>query len=178
MKLSQYGIDFIKSWEKCRLIAYLDSSRVWTIGWGETGPGIKQGTNWTQQQADTSFATRSENLARQVSAYTQVTLSQNQFDALVSLTYNIGIEAYRNSTLLRMLNAGNSYGAADQILRWDHANSQVVEGLTKRRFAECTLFKTKDDSPCPPIPTPASPPTQSLAQWLKSIVSGFFTSRS
>ena len=174
MKLSQHGIDFIKSWEGCKLSAYLDSGRVWTIGWGETGPGIKLGTTWTQEKADSSFAIRVDQFAAQVDTIIQVNLNQNQFDALVSLAYNIGIDAFKHSTLAWKLNAGDLVGAADQFLRWNHDEGKIVNGLTRRRFAECTLFKTGDTIPCPPS---TSPQPQSLASWLKSIFSGFFTSR-
>ena len=69
--------------------------------------------------------------------------SQNQFDALVSLTYNIGENAFKKSTLLKMLNAGNYQGAADQFLVWNKSNGQVLNGLVRRRKTEREMFLKK-----------------------------------
>ena len=75
-----------------------------------------------------------------VSEYTDVDLSQNEFDALVSFTFNLGGGAFRRSTLLRKLNEGDRAEAADQLLRWNRAGGKVLRGLTRRREAERTMF--------------------------------------
>jgi len=69
-------------------------------------------------------------------------LTQNEFDALCCLTYNIGCGAFRNSTLLKYLNAGNFDRASAEFLRWDRAGGEVLDGLLKRRLAEQKLFLT------------------------------------
>jgi lysozyme len=172
VKLSQRGVTFIKQWESCRLSAYLDNARVWTIGWGHTGPDVKMGTNWTQAQADSMFQKDVALYEEAVNRGVQVKLTQNQFDALVSLAYNIGVQAFTDSTLLKLLNEGSYNGAADQFPRWDKVHGKPLLGLQRRRFAEMTLFK---EAPAwtPPVP----PRKQSLVDFLRSIFSGFFTSR-
>lgn len=77
-----------------------------------------------------------------VNRVVNVPLTQNQFDALVSLAYNIGPHAFEASTLLKKLNVGDYYAAAEQFLRWDKSKGQILKGLVKRRAAEKKLFLT------------------------------------
>jgi lysozyme len=143
MRTSQRGIDLIHSFESCKLNAYADPGSIngdpWTIGWGSTGPDVKPGTVWTQKQADdrfkadlSKFETAVHNMAPRA--------SQNQFDALVSFAYNIGTHALKNSTLLRMHNAGDYAGAKAQFARWNKNDGKVMAGLTRRRAAEAALY--------------------------------------
>jgi lysozyme len=131
------------------------------------------GTNWTQAKADAAFFFDIALYEEAVTKFVQVAITQNQFDALISLAYNIGIQAFTDSTLLQLLNEGSYNGAADQILRWNKVHSKVSTGLQRRRFAEMTLFKEA------PVWAPSSQPPrkQSLVEFLRSIFSGFFTSR-
>ncbi|MNQ87056.1 Lysozyme RrrD [compost metagenome] len=69
-----------------------------------------------------------------------VLFTQEQFDALVSFTYNLGINALKGSTLLRKLNSGDYEGAADEFLKWNKAGGKILSGLTRRREAERMLF--------------------------------------
>lgn len=142
--LSPNGLLLLKNFEKCRLVAYKDSGGVWTIGWGHTGPHIGEGLACTRQQADLWLKNDSGCAQAAINRLVLVPITQNQFDALVSLVFNIGIEAFSASTLLAKINAGRSEAAAAQFERWNHDNGVVVAGLVTRRAAERTLFLAPD----------------------------------
>ncbi len=140
------AIPLIQRWEGCRLSAYLCPAGVWTVGWGQTGPNIKRGTRWTQEQADAALANAVQALGSQVQAALTVPLSSGEKAACVSLAYNIGIGAFKKSTLLRLLNDRQFIAAAKQFARWNRADGEVSKGLTNRRAAERALFLgIKDD---------------------------------
>jgi Phage-related lysozyme (muraminidase) len=144
MKTSQTGIDLIHSFETLRLKAYPDpgskDGEPWTCGWGSTGADIGQGTVWTKEYADKRFADGLSKAEQAVSLLVKVPLNQNQFDALVSFTYNLGIGNLKSSTLLKMLNEGYYTNAGLQLLRWDKNDGKVMAGLTRRRKTELKLF--------------------------------------
>ena len=144
MKTSQAGIDLIHSFESLRLKAYPDpgskDGRPWTIGWGSTGPDITPSTVWTKEYADYRFQSALAKFEGAVSELVKVTLSQNQFDALVSFAYNVGIGSLKSSTLLKMLNRGEYENAGLQLLRWNRNDGSVMPGLTRRRKAELNLY--------------------------------------
>lgn len=146
-KTSQIGIDLISSFEGIRLNAYDDGVGVWTIGIGTTtypnGVKVKKGDKCTLDQAKEYFAHDLKRFESSVNNLVKVPLTQNQFDALVSLVYNIGQTAFSNSTLLKKLNAKDYQGAADQFPRWNKAKGKVLNGLTRRRAAERALFLKK-----------------------------------
>lgn len=140
MKTNDAGIVLIKSFESCVMKAYRDLVGVVTCGFGHTGPDITIDTVWTQEQADNALA---EDLARfeeGVTKLLKVPVSSNQFSALVSFSYNLGLGSLAKSTLLELLNNGLATQAADQFEVWNHANGHVVDGLTRRRLAEKALF--------------------------------------
>ncbi|USR72547.1 lysozyme [Acinetobacter junii] len=147
MKISQVGIDLISSFEDTKLQAYDDGVGVWTIGIGTTvypnGVKVKKGDKCTLEQAKEYFAHDLKRFESSVNNLVKVPLSQNQFDALVSLTYNIGSTAFKNSTLLKKLNAKDYQGAADQFPRWNKGGGKVMKGLVRRREAERALFLKK-----------------------------------
>lgn len=147
MKISQVGIDLISSFEDTKLQAYDDGVGVWTIGIGTTvypnGVKVKKGDKCTLEQAKEYFAHDLKRFEASVNKLVEVPLSQNQFDALVSLTYNIGQTAFGNSTLLKKLNTKDYQGAADQFLRWNKGGGKVMKGLVRRREAERALFLKK-----------------------------------
>lgn len=151
MVISDHGIEMIKEYEGCYLTAYQCAAGVWTIGYGTTEPidgeEIHEGMKITQQEADELLEENLKIYEKSVNEETDVLLNQNQFDALVSLTYNIGCEAYKSSTLLKLLNTYDYLGAADQFLRWDKVNGKSLSGLSKRRKSERQLFLTpvRDD---------------------------------
>ena len=113
---------------------------MWTIGYGHTGPDVKPGLAITRQQADKLLVNDLARFERGVNALVTVRLNQNQFDALVSFSYNLGLSSLQGSTLLRLLNAGNFQAAADQFPRWNRAGGKEVAGLTRRRAEERKLF--------------------------------------
>ncbi|USR72469.1 lysozyme [Acinetobacter junii] len=145
--ISKTGIDLISSFEGIRLNAYDDGVGVWTIGIGTTvypnGVKVKKGDKCTLEQAKSYFAHDLKRFEASVNNLVKVPLSQNQFDALVSLTYNIGSGNFASSTLLKKLNAKDYQGAADQFPRWNKAKGKVLNGLVRRREAERALFLKK-----------------------------------
>ena len=136
---------FIKGYEKCRLKAYLPTKDdVPTIGFGTTGPDIRLGMKWTQAQADTRFAADLARFSGHVTALLgAATTTQAQFDALVSLAYNIGYGdgGLKTSTLLRMHKEGDHAGACLQFARWNKQAGRVLNGLTTRRTAEADIYR-------------------------------------
>ncbi|BBK16947.1 MULTISPECIES: lysozyme [Enterobacteriaceae] len=144
MQTSEKGIALIKEFEGCKLTAYRDSVGVWTIGYGWTQPvdgkPIRAGMTIKQETAERLLKTGLVSYESDVSRLVKVGLTQGQFDALVSFTYNLGARSLSTSTLLRKLNAGDYAGAADEFLRWNKAGGKVLNGLTRRREAERALF--------------------------------------
>ncbi|EGK9122619.1 lysozyme [Escherichia coli] len=144
MQTSEKGIALIKKFEGCKLTAYQDSVGVWTIGYGWTQPvdgkPIRAGMTIKQETAERLLKTGLVSYESDVSRLVKVGLTQGQFDALVSFTYNLGARSLSTSTLLRKLNAGDYLGAADELLRWNKAGGKVLNGLTRRREAERALF--------------------------------------
>lgn len=143
VKTSQNGINLIKEFEGCRLTAYKCPAGVWTIGYGHTN-GVKSGQKISQQQAESFLAEDIKKFESGVNSAVSVSLNQNQFDALVSFSFNCGIGALKSSTLLKKLNAGDYNGASNELLRWNKANGKVLEGLKRRRNAEKALFDKVD----------------------------------
>jgi GH24 family phage-related lysozyme (muramidase) len=114
----------------------------WTIGWGSTGPNIKKGTIWTQEECDERFTEHVEGFAERVAkAIGDAPTSQPQFDALVSFAYNVGMANLAKSTLLRKHKAGDHEGAAREFAKWNKAAGKVLPGLTRRRKAEAALYQ-------------------------------------
>lgn len=144
MKISNTGINLIKGFEDLRLKAYDDGVGVWTIGYGTTsinGVKVKKGDTCTAEQAKAYMAQDLKKFESAVNTAVKVPLNQNQFDALVSLTYNIGIGAFKDSTLLKKLNAKDFKGAAAQFDRWNKGGGKVMQGLVNRRAKERNLFE-------------------------------------
>jgi len=151
MMLALPGRQLIQRWEKCRLESYQDDRGIWTIGWGHTGPEVGPGLAWTQAQADATFLKDTSTAQWAVNRAIKAPMTQNQFDALCSLCFNIGVTAFGCSTLVRMFNSGDLIGVRGQFLLWDHTNHQVDPGLENRRESELALFNLV---PAPVTPTP------------------------
>ena len=139
MKTSSNGIDLIKHYEGCETEAYLCPANVWTIGYGHI-KGVQEGDVITEQQAHDMLVEELEEYEGYVNTKVTVELNQDQFDALVSWVYNLGSGNFTSSTLLKVLNSGDYAGVPEQILRWNKANGQVLEGLSRRRESEAELF--------------------------------------
>ena len=139
-------ITLIKKWEGCKLKAYLDSGGVWTIGYGTTfypdGTRVKEGDTCTQEQADAWLQGHVNDLVFELLNEVKVTLNANQIKALVCFIYNIGMGAFKKSTMLRLINDGKILEASEQFIRWNKDNGVVIPGLTNRRLDEKKLFNT------------------------------------
>jgi lysozyme len=143
MNLNQAGIELIKNAEGCCLDSYPDpgtGDKPWTIGWGSTGPDIGPDMRWSQQECDARLVKDLNDTADHVRSLLKATISDNKFSALVSFAYNVGVHNLAGSSLLRLINAGNSSLAANEFIKWNHAAGKVLPGLTKRREAEKELF--------------------------------------
>ena len=144
-KISRQGLDLVKHFESFFPEAYKDPVGIWTIGYGHTGLQHRDGTVFkgrkvTEAQALELLDYDMNQFEERVNAHITQPLTQNQFDALVSLTYNIGAGAFKNSTLLKLLNQGDYVGASHQFDVWIKAGGQTVQGLVNRRAAEKALF--------------------------------------
>lgn len=133
MKISSRGIELIKSFEGCRLKAYLCPAGVWTIGYGHTA-GVKKGQTISQNQADAYLASDLKKYEEYVNQ-TDLKLNQNQFDALVSFTYNCG-----NGNLKKLVRNRSVEQIGEAILLYNKSNGKVLNGLVRRREAEHELF--------------------------------------
>ncbi|MBN6491902.1 lysozyme [Acinetobacter pittii] len=144
MSVSQEGVNHICNFEGLRLNAYDDGVGVWSIGYGTTrypnGSSVQKGDTCTLEQAKAYMQHDLKIFERAVNGAVKVPLKQNQFDALVSLTYNIGTGAFKNSTLLKKLNSGNYKEAANQFDVWVNAAGKRLPGLVRRRAMEKKLF--------------------------------------
>lgn len=143
MKTNQRGIDLIKSFEGLELKAYPDPGTggdPWTIGYGHTGPEVKKGLVITAEQAEEYLKKDLEKFENALMKMLKVSVTENQWAALISFAYNCGPKNLETSTLLRLLNAGDIQGAAAQFGRWNKAAGKELPGLTRRRAAERALF--------------------------------------
>ncbi|MFW1955064.1 lysozyme [Acinetobacter guillouiae] len=143
-QVSPQGVDLICGFEGLELKAYDDGVGVCTIGYGTTiyphGKAVQYGDTCTIEQAKNYMQYDLRRFEQAVNAAVNVPLNQNQFDALVSLSYNIGIGAFKNSTLLKLLNASDYHAASHQFDVWIKAGGKTVQGLVNRRAVEKTLF--------------------------------------
>lgn len=148
MKVSKAGIELIHSFEGFRSEAYVDPGTGGlpiTIGFGSTtdeeGRPIKLGTVWSRERAAARFQKDLDRFAAGVlDALDGAPTTQGQFDACVSLAYNVGLANFRGSTLLKLHKAGDYAGARQQFGRWNKAAGRVMAGLTRRRAAEAALY--------------------------------------
>ncbi|HFJ4329509.1 lysozyme [Serratia liquefaciens] len=142
MRISNKGRDFIKGFEDLRLVAYPDpgtGGKPWTIGWGHT-KGVKQGDCITQEQAEQFLSDDLAVFELTANSAIKRPMTQNQFDAMVSLAFNIGGSAFAGSTLVKKFNAGDAKGAADEFPKWKNSGGKIMPGLVKRRAAERETF--------------------------------------
>jgi lysozyme len=138
MKCNKAGKDLIKKWEGLRLKAYLCPAGVPTIGYGHTGD-VKMGNKITEHQADVIFDLDLEKFEEGVTKLLKVPVNENQFAALVSFAYNVGLGALGKSTLLRLVNSGKGLPELE-FAKWTRGGGKVLPGLVKRRQEEALLF--------------------------------------
>ena len=140
LSYSDEGLALTQQCEGLKLTAYQDSVGVWTIGYGHTGPDVHKGLTISAEHAITLLKKDVSAAVATVNKLVTVTLKQNQFDALVDFTFNVGPSQLSSSTLLRKLNGGDFAGAAEEFLVWVRAGGQVLPGLVARRKAERAMF--------------------------------------
>ena len=146
MEVNKAGRDLIKQFEGCKLKAYQCSAGHWTIGFGNTfyedGKKVKQGDVITQQRADELFDYILEDFINQIKPLIKSLLSDNNFSAIVSFAFNVGINNLRKSTLLRKVNANpKDPSISAEFKKWVRANGEVLKGLVRRREAEAKLYE-------------------------------------
>lgn len=168
--------EMIEHYEGLRLDAYQCPAGVWTIGFGHT-TGVQPGDHITPEMADGYFASDINIFASAVeAALGGAPTSQHEFDALVSLAFNIGIEGFKKSTVLRLHKAGDKAGAARAFGMWNKATVngvlQEMEGLTRRRAEEAAYYLTPDRviSASPPMPQAVAPPPSLVSS--KTVLAG------
>ncbi|MFZ5674272.1 MAG: lysozyme [Pseudomonadota bacterium] len=189
MKTGPAGLALIMEFEGLRLDAYPDPAtkgEPWTIGYGHTAaagePKPVRGMKITAAEAVKILQRDLGLYERAVMACLDRMPNQNQFDAMVSLCFNIGPGNFRTSSVVRYFNAGDEARAAERFLVWNKANKKVMKGLERRREAERKLFDTpvkappKPVEPPPPIqppapPPPAPPPRAGFWAWFKGLFS-------
>lgn len=137
--------DLIKQFEGLKLQAYKDIAGIWTIGYGLTrypdGTKVKQGDKITQQQAEAYFQETLQKFAQGVEDSIKTKVNNNQFAALVSFAYNVGLNAFKESTLLKLVNENPNNPAIEaQFMRWVNAGGRPVQGLINRRRHEANLY--------------------------------------
>lgn len=141
MKISDKGLGLIKRFEGCELKPYICAGGKLTIGYGSTGPHVRPGVRITQQEAEELLRKDVARFDADVSKLAPVA-TQGQHDALVSFAFNLGTDALRKSTLMRLHKAGDYTGAAEQFGRWVNAGGKRLNGLVKRRAAEAELYRS------------------------------------
>lgn len=140
MNPSQACVDLVKSFEGFSATAYLCPAGVPTVGYGST-ENVDMGDEVTEVEAECMLMEDLIEASVAIDQLVDVPLNQNQYDALTSLVYNIGRDAFRNSTLLKLLNSGEYEGAAAQFARWNRGGGRVLAGLTRRREEERKVFE-------------------------------------
>jgi lysozyme len=138
-QISAKGLKLLKRFEGLRLRAYIDAVGVLTIGYGSTGAHVNPGMEITEAQAEKLLL---DDLARFEKAVSDAApnASQDQFDAMVSLAFNIGIAGFQKSSVLRLHKAGRHSGAADSFALWVKGGGKTLPGLVRRRSDEAHLY--------------------------------------
>lgn len=142
MQLSNAGLNLIKKWEGLRLTAYLCPANILTIGYGSTGSHVKPGMKITEKQAEELLKKDLVRFEQAVNRLVKVPLTQGQYDALVSFTFNCGIQAFKSSTLLKLVNTQSFDRASLQFMRWNKGGGRILPGLTNRRREEIAMFNS------------------------------------
>lgn len=145
MKTSDNGKSLIKHFEGLKLSAYKDVGGIWTIGWGHTGPDIIEGLTINKDIAEFLFDSDLSYFEDKVSNAVFTALNNNQFDAIISFVYNLGMGSLLHSTLLKDLNKGNYQDAAGEFSKWIYVNHSPQASLVTRRHLEKELFMTPMD---------------------------------
>jgi lysozyme len=141
MKTSEQGINLIKHFEGMRLDPYLCPAGVWTQGIGRTAGITANSPSISEETAEEWLREDLKRFEASVCRLIKQPLSQGQFDALVSFTFNLGGGALQRSTLRQKVNRGDFDGAHKEFYKWVRAGGRVLQGLVLRRSAEANLFQ-------------------------------------
>jgi len=145
------GIELIKHFEGLRTTAYKDPVGIWTIGYGHTSmagpPAVSEGMTITEAEAEAILKQDLDIFERGVANALTIATNNDQFSAMVSFSFNVGLGALRTSTLLRKHNGRDVPGAADEFLRWVYAGGEILPGLERRRKAERALYLGENYQP-------------------------------
>jgi lysozyme len=144
--INQAGLQLIKNFEGLRLKVYLDAVGKPTIGYGHLIRPGESFTTITKEQAEALLVNDLMRTENGVAALIKIPINDNQYAALVSFAFNVGVANLKASTLLKKVNNADSAGAAKEWVKWCHAGGQMLPGLLRRREAELALFNT-------PVPT-------------------------
>ncbi|OLY45118.1 lysozyme [Bartonella apis] len=143
-QISPHGLEKLKQWEGLKTKAYKDAGGVWTIGYGHTAmagsPQPYQGQVITAAEAENILLKDLVQYEAAIENNVKVKLNDNQFAALVSFAFNVGIGAFKNSTLLKKLNQGDFNAVPTELRKWVKAGGKKVQGLVNRRQAEGYLW--------------------------------------
>jgi lysozyme len=153
MKINNDGIKILHKFEGLKLEAYecpaslklAEEKKTWTIGYGNTryedGSLVKKGDKITKKRAKQLFTAIVDNFSKNVTKRLKVILNENQFSALVSFAYNVGIGNFTRSTLLKLVNENpNDSEIRNQFMRWNKVGGKPSNGLTNRRKEEADLY--------------------------------------
>ena len=143
--INEHGIEIVKSFEGLSLKPYLCPANVWTVGYGATrsstgGPIDLDMEPISEAEAETLLIRDLESSEGWVSRLIKTALTENQYSALTSFTFNVGAGALQRSTLRMKLNRGEFQNAADEFPKWRMAGGRILAGLVRRRAAERALF--------------------------------------
>ncbi len=139
-RISDNGLAKLQQWEGCQLKAYKDVAGILTIGFGHTGNDVKLGQTISQAQATRLLIQDLNRFEAAVSNLVKVPLTRNQRDALISFSFNVGVTAFKNSTLLKKLNAKKYSAVPSELMKWVNAGGRKVPGLINRRTQEAALW--------------------------------------
>lgn len=167
MKISKNAVNLVKEFEGYHkrlpngdCTTYVCPAGVLTLGYGST-TGFKKGDVWTHAKAVSELKKTLEEFAGKVADLLTVEVNQNQFDALASFAYNVGVGAVSRSTLLKRVNAGDFEAAAKEFAKWNKGGGRVLSGLVTRRAREAELFATPvEEEPAPSMPQAVDAPAE------------------
>jgi GH24 family phage-related lysozyme (muramidase) len=167
-------IEIIKHFEGCSLQAYADLMGVPTIGYGLTSEALDDvtvtlGMTISQREADTYLSKVLQTFGEAILPMMKIGPTPNQYGAMLSLAYNIGVSSFSKSTCLRRFNAGDIAGAAEALTWFNKAGGKVIRGLVRRREAEHTLFLSIDAEDTSPEPDTIKTVATSTTNWAAGV---------
>lgn len=151
MYINKEGIELIKHFESLRLEAYQDSVGVWTIGWGHT-KNVFKGMKITKEEAEEFLKKDLEVFENLVNDLLEVEINDNQFSALVSFSFNLGINNLKKSTLLKLINEKDFFNSSKEFVKWSNAGGRRLKGLVRRRLSERNLYCSFSSVICNEVP--------------------------